>query len=83
MESRNDTEAKPTRLLNLEKELAGETDIPPQQALGKYDNCLIALANRLKQALDAGLPPDDFAKCNQLAEAVTTARKILRLALKN
>lgn len=66
-------------LLEIEKELAG---VDRQAALARYDEQLIALGTRLRAAMDAGLPPDDFAKCEPLAEVVTIARKLLRLQVK-
>lgn len=66
-------------LLEIEKELAGADRLV---ALAKYDEQLIALNARLRAAMDAGLSPDEFAKCEPLAEVVTIARKLLRLQVK-
>ena len=66
-------------LLELEKELAGADRL---SALAKYDEQLIALNARLRTAMDAGLTPGEFAKCESLAEVVTIARKLLRLQVK-
>ena len=66
-------------LLEIEKELAGADR---QAALVRYDERLIALGARLRAAMDAGLTPDDFAKCEPLAGVVTIARKLLRLQVK-
>ena len=66
-------------LLEIEKELAGADRLA---ALAKYDEQLIALNARLRAAMDAGLSPDEFAKCEPLAEVVTIARKLLRLQVK-
>lgn len=63
-------------LLEIEKELAGPEGAA---ALEKYDAVLLGLDARLQSALREGLPPDEFAKCDGLAEAVVTARKLLRL----
>lgn len=64
------------QLLELEKELAGPNR---EEALRHYDGALVALANRLDAALAVGLPPDEFARCEGLAEVITVARKLLRL----
>ena len=66
-------------LLEIEKELAGADRLA---ALAKYDEQLIALNARLRTAMDAGLTPGEFAKCEPLAEVVTIARKLLRLQVK-
>ena len=67
-------------LLEIEKELAGPAS---QEALAKYDGVLVALSARLRGALDAGMPPEEFAKCEPLSEAVVVARKLLRLQVRN
>ena len=67
---------EPTRLLEIEKELAGpEKD----SALAKYDAVLVALERRLEAAMKEGMSPDEFPKVEQLREANVLARKILRL----
>ena len=67
---------EPTRLLEIEKELAGpEKD----SALAKYDAVLVALERRLEAAMKEGMSPDEFPKLEQLREANVLARKILRL----
>ena len=66
-------------LLEIEKELAGADRLA---ALARYDEQLVALGARLHAAMDAGLAPDDFSKCEPLAEVVTIARKLLRLQVK-
>lgn len=68
---------EPVMLLEIERELAGPDK---DAALAKYDKVLVDLSARLKAAMDAGLPPNEFARAEALAEANTTARKILRLA---
>lgn len=66
-------------LLEIERELAGpEKDV----ALQKYDGMLVALETRLNAALAEGLPPDEFARCEGLGEAVVLARKLLRLQVR-
>jgi len=70
---------EPTRLLEIEKELAGpEKD----SALAKYDAVLVALERRLEAAMKEGMSPDEFPKLEQLREANTLARKILRLTVR-
>lgn len=66
-------------LLEIEKELAGAEQA---QALAKYDGVLLRLGERLRGALAQGLPPDEYSRCAELAEAVVVARKLLRLQLK-
>lgn len=63
-------------LLALERELAGPEG---PAALARYDERLVALQARLARACADGLPPADFARCEGLDEAVTLARKLLRL----
>ena len=70
---------EPVMLMEIERELAG-----PQKeaALAKYDAVLSALAEKIDAAMQAGLPPDEFAKVEALKEANTVARKILRLTVR-
>ena len=71
-----ETVNEPTMLLEIERELAGpEKD----SALARYDAVLVALERRLEAAMKEGMPPDEFPKLEQLREANTLARKILRL----
>lgn len=66
-------------LLELERELAGPDSAV---ALARYDAQLVALQTRLARACAEGLPPADFARCEGLDEAVTIARKLLRLQVR-
>lgn len=66
-------------LLEIEKELAGKDRLA---ALKRYDDVLVALMRRLGDVLRAGLPPDEYAKCDALTDAVVVARKLLRLQVK-
>ena len=66
-------------LLEIEKELKGEERMV---ALEKYDQKLVALGERCRAAMDVGVSPDEFRKCEALDEAVTVARKLLRLQVK-
>lgn len=66
-------------LLEIEKELRGPDG---RAAVERYDRVLVALAERCRAAMDAGLPPSEFPKCESLADAVTVARKLIRLAAK-
>ena len=66
-------------LLEIEKELAGDDRMA---AMERYDSVLRALAVRVGGALRAGVPPEEFGRCNELVEAVTVARKLLRLQVK-
>ena len=70
---------EPTMLLEIERELAGpEKD----SALARYDAVLVALERRLEAATTEGMSPDEFPKLEQLREANTLARKILRLTVR-
>ena len=74
-----ETVNEPTMLLDIERELAGpERD----SALAKYDAVLVALERRLDAAMKEGMSPDEFPKLEQLREANTLARKILRLTVR-
>ena len=77
METLNEKGA-PIRLTELERELAGPD---AKAALEKYDAVLVGLDGRLKRALDAGLAPEEYARCERLKEANVVARKVLRLAM--
>ena len=66
-------------LLEIEKEWAGENRLA---AMERYDSALLALSVRVGGALRTGVPPEEFGRCNDLVEAVTVARKLLRLQLK-
>ena len=71
-----ETVTEPTMLLEIERELAGpEKD----SALARYDAVLVALERRLEAAMKEGMSPDEFPKVEELREANTLARKILRL----
>ena len=74
-----ETVNEPTMLLDIERELAGpEKD----SALARYDAVLVALERRLEAAMKEGMSPDEFPKVEQLREANTLARKILRLTVR-
>ena len=66
-------------LLEIERELAGEGRMT---ALQKHDRILVALARRCRAAMDAGVPPEEFRKLEALGDAVTVARKVMRLQVK-
>ena len=63
-------------LLEIEKELAGRDRMA---ALARYDGVLVALEGRLRAALAYGVPPAEYPRCRELDEAVTVARKLMRL----
>lgn len=63
-------------LLAIERELRGPEG---RSAMEKYDRVLVALGERLRMALRMGVPPDEFSRCEELEEANTIARKLLRL----
>jgi len=64
-------------LLEIEKELKEEGEV----AMRRYDEKLLAMQVRLERALRAGVPPDEFARCQELQEAIVVARKLLRIQL--
>lgn len=66
-------------LLEIEKELAGPDR---DAAMKRYDDVLVALDARRQAALAAGVPPGEFARIEALGEAVTIARKLLRLQVR-
>ena len=63
-------------LLAIERELKGPDG---EAALAKYDRVLVELGERLGAALRDGLPPEEYARCEELDRANTIARKLLRL----
>ncbi len=67
------------QLLEIERELAGPDGAA---ALARYDAVLTGLAARAKVAMDKGLPRGEFERCAALENAVTLARKLLRLQVK-
>lgn len=67
----------PLRLLKIEEELAGPA---ASEAVRKYDAELLEIDARLKSEMNRGLAPEDFAKVEELKEAVLIARKLIRLA---
>ena len=70
---------EPTMLLEIEREFAGpEKD----SALARYDAVLVALERRIEAAMKEGMSPDEFPKVEELREANTLARKILRLTVR-
>ena len=71
--------SEPVMLMEIERELSG-----PQKeaALAKYDAVLSALAERIDAAMAGGLSPEEFPKVEELKEANTVARKILRLTVR-
>ena len=74
-----ETVNEPTMLLEIERELAGpEKD----SALARYDAVLVALERRLEAAMKEGMSPDEFPNVEELREANTLARKILRLTVR-
>ena len=68
------------QLLALERELSGPG---AQEALARRDAMLAGLDARLADALREGVAPDDYPKLEQLREANTIARKILRLTVQD
>ena len=67
------------KLLEIEHELYGSN---AEEALAKYDSTLKALDDRITEALTGGLERDEYAKVSRLKESNLTARKLLRLAVK-
>ena len=73
-------EGAATQLLALERELSGPG---APEALARHDAVLLGLENRLAASLRDGVSPEDYAGIEQLREANTIARKILRLAVRD
>ena len=71
-----ETVNEPTRLLQIERDLAGPDR---DAALARYDAVLVNLDRRIEAAMKEGLPPEEYARVEALREANTLARKILRL----
>ena len=71
-----ETVNEPTRLLQLERELAGPDKAA---ALARYDAILSGLDRRIGEAMNEGMPQNEFSRVEALREANTLARKILRL----
>ncbi len=68
------------QLLEIEKELSG----PDREAtLLRHDTVLKAMDERLGDAMSAGMPPQEYARAESLRHAVTLARKVLRLAVRD
>ena len=67
-------------LLEIERELAGEGK---EAAMEKYDRVLVALGERLAQAMTAGMTPAEYGKCEPLKDVVVVARKLLRLQIRD
>ena len=70
---------EPIRLLDIEHELAGPDK---EAALARYDAVLVGLDRRIAAAMKEGLAPDEFPKVQEMREANTLARKILRLTVR-
>ena len=68
------------QLLALERELSGPG---AQEALARRDAVLLGLENRIADALRGGVAPEDYSMIEQLREANTIARKILRLSVRD
>ncbi len=68
------------QLLALERELSGPG---AQEALARRDAVLLGLENRIADALRDGVAPEDYSMIEQLREANTIARKILRLSVRD
>jgi hypothetical protein len=75
-----DSLQEPLRLLAIERELAGPD---ADAALARHDAVLAGLDSRIAAALASGLPPDDYSRVENLRQANTIARKILRLAVRD
>ena len=69
----------PARLLQIEKDLAGPDK---EAALARYDAVLVGLGRRMDSAVKDGVPPEEFARIEDLREANVIARKILRLTVR-
>lgn len=65
------------QLLEIERELSGAGR---DDALAQHDAVLAQLDARISEVLREGLPPDDYARVEQLREANVVARKLLRIS---
>lgn len=65
------------QLLEIERALSGKDG---EEALARYDAVLAKLDERIADAQNEGLTPDDFARVEQLREANVVARKLLRIS---
>ena len=66
-------------LLEIEKEFRRDGE----KAMRKYDAVLVRLGERLADAMTRGVAPAQFHRLEQLGEAVTIARKVMRLQLRD
>ncbi|MGN0886744.1 MAG: hypothetical protein ACI4RT_07075 [Candidatus Spyradenecus sp.] len=66
------------KLMDIEQHLSGPDR---QAALERYDETLRGLGQRLVQALQQGVPPEEYATLSALNEATTLSRKLLRLTV--
>lgn len=66
------------KLMDIEQQLSGPER---RAALEHYDATLRALSQRLTEALQAGVPPEEFSALSALNEATTLSRKLLRLTV--
>ena len=66
------------KLMDIEQQLSGPER---RTALERYDATLRALSQRLAEALQAGVPPEEFSALSALNEATTLSRKLLRLTV--
>lgn len=66
------------KLMDIEQQLSGPDR---HAALERYDATLRALSQRLAEALQAGVPPEEFSALSALNEATTLSRKLLRLTV--
>ena len=67
------------QLLEIERELGCESG---EAALQRYDAVLAQLDERISEAMQSGLPPDEYARIAALKEANLVARKIMRLSVR-
>ncbi|MBO5647260.1 MAG: hypothetical protein J6S30_00645 [Kiritimatiellae bacterium] len=67
------------QLLEIERELESEG---AEAALQRYDAILAQLDERISEAMQGGLPPDEYARVAALKEANLLARKIMRLSVR-
>ena len=68
------------KLLDMEHNLAGEN---AEAYAKRYDRTLLLLKKRTQAAVDEGMPQSDFAAAQLLLDAVDTARKLIKLAVRS
>ncbi len=80
MEPNENQPQKTLKLLNLERELAGEN---AQEVYQRHDAQLADLQRRAKEEAAQPQSPEEFQRLEKLQAGVLAARKVLKFALLN